>query len=104
MGIPPEMRREIERQQPEGRVSARFNTFPSALAEIEDAAYNRRMSRADYVGRAAAAFAVFDSHGEIVWNQLMDLEPPIEDLLLGGHRKRRERGHGHDLWQIARLR
>jgi hypothetical protein len=98
------IREQIAAQMPEPRVSGRFSTFPSAYNEIRDAAFNRRMIVADYVGRAAAAFAVFDSQGEVNWEELMEKEPPISDLVRGGFAKERLRGGGHGEWQIRRLR
>ena len=103
MAVKREIREEIWEQFPEPRVSGRFVTFPSAMKEIEDAAYNRRMIVREYVGRAAAAFAVYDSHGEVMWDELMDLEPPISDLVVGGYAKSRLRGRGHGNWKIERL-
>lgn len=104
MAVPERVRHEIAEQMAEPRISSRFNTFPSAFAEIEDAAFNRRMTTRDYVGRAALAFAVFDSHGEILWDEIMEKEPPISDLVLGGYQKERLRGRGHGDWRIVRLR
>lgn len=104
MGISLSIREAIAEQMPEKRVSARFSTFESAYREIQDAAFNRRMLTADYVGRAAAAFAVFDSAGEVMWDDLMEKEPPISDLVRGGYAKTRLRGTGHGEWAIRRLR
>jgi hypothetical protein len=89
---------------PEKRLSARFHTFPTALSEISDAAYNRRMTVRDYVGRAALAFAVFDSEGELMWDELTELEPPMTDIVRPGFDRDRLRGRGHGKWQIVRLR
>jgi len=102
--IDEEIRLQIEAQMPEKRVSARFSTFPSALAEIEDAAFNRRMITAEYVGRAALAFAVYDSQGEVMWDEIMQKEPPLSNIVLGGYQKERLRGRGHGDWKIVRLR
>lgn len=104
MVIPRVIREEIADQMPEPRVAGRFTTFPSAMKEIEDAAFNRRMITREYVGRAALAFAVFDSQGEILWDDITEKEPPISDLVLGGYRKERLRGREHGPWQIVRLR
>ena len=89
---------------PEERLRGRFYTFASALSEIKDAAYNRRMLYEDYVGRAALAFAVHDSQGEIMWDEIMQKEPKISNLTMGGYAKSRERGRAHGPWQIVRLR
>lgn len=104
MGIDTRIRQEIADQMPEKRVQARFTTYESALSEIEDAAFNRRMTTREYVGRAALAFAVFDSHGEVLWEEITEKEPPISDLVRGGYAKSRLRGRGHGEWQIVRLR
>lgn len=104
MGISQNLRQEIVEQMPEGRISSRFSTFPSALREIEDAAYNRRMITREYVGRAALAMAVFDSQGEIMWDEITELEPDISDLVKGGFAKARMRGRGHGEWHIKGLR
>jgi len=98
------IRQEIADQMPERRVSSQFSTFPSAFSEIKDAAFNRRLTPRDYVGRAAFAFAVFDSQGEVLWDEIMEKEPPIGDLLRQGFPKQRLRGRGHGEWQIVRLR
>jgi len=99
-----EIREAIAEQMPEKRLQSRFTTFPSAFSEIEDAAYNRRMTTREYVGRAALAFAVFDSQGEVLWQEITEKEPPISDLVMGGYAKSRLRGRGHGEWQIVRLR
>jgi hypothetical protein len=104
MVIPRVVREQIEEQMPDPRVSVRVSTFQSAYSEIEDAAFNRRMITREYIGRAALAFAVYDSHGEVLWDEIMEKEPPISDLVLGGYRKERLRGRGHGDWQIVRLR
>jgi hypothetical protein len=104
MGISPEIRQSVQDQMPEPRVSARYTTFRSAQEQIEDAAYNRRMITGEYVGRAALAFAVFDSGGEVDWAEITALEPPISDLVRGGYAKSRIRGREHGDWQIVRLR
>lgn len=91
-------------QMPEPRLSGRYTTFPSAFQQIEDAAYNRRMIVREYVGRAALAFAVFDSQGEVMWDEITQKEPTISNLTLGGYRKERLRGREHGDWQIVRLR
>jgi hypothetical protein len=104
MAISRVIREEIVDQMPEKRLSARFTTFQSAYDEIQDAAFNRRMLTAEYVGRAALAFAVFDSHGEVLWDEIMRREPPITDLVMGGYAKSRIRGREHGDWQIVRLR
>lgn len=103
MGIDARIRQEIADQMPEKRLQSRFTTFESAYREIEDAAYNRRMTVREYVGRAALAFAVFDSQGEVMWEEITEKEPPISDLRRPGFPKDRLRGRGHGEWQIVRL-
>lgn len=104
MAVPRVIREQIAGQMPEKRVSARFHTFPSALSEISDAAYNRRMTVRDYVGRAALAFAVYDSDGEVLWDDIAELEPSVTDIVRPGFDRERLRGYGHGPWQIVRLR
>lgn len=98
------IREEIADQMPESRISSRFWTFATALGEIEDAAYNRRMTTRDFVGRAALAVAVYDSMGEVSWEEVTEWEPPMSDLARHGFPKDRLRGRGHGNWQIVRLR
>jgi hypothetical protein len=98
------IREEIAAQMPEPRLSGKFSTFQSAYDEIQDAAFNRRMITREYVGRAALAFAVYDSQGEVLWEEIMQKEPPISDLVKGGFAKSRIRGREHGDWQIVRLR
>ena len=104
MAINERIRQEIAEQMPEKRLQSRFTTFESAYREIEDAAYNRRMLVREYVGRAALAFAVYDSQGEVLWDEITQKEPPIGDLLRPGFLKDRLRGQDHGEWQIVRLR
>lgn len=104
MAISERIRQEIAEQMPEKRLQSHFTTFKSAFDEIQDAAYNRRMTTREYVGRAALAFAVFDSHGEVLWEEITEKEPPISDLVRPGFPKDRLRGRGHGEWQIVRLR
>lgn len=104
MGVNQSVRDLIAEQLPEKRVSARFDTFPSALQEISDAAFNRRMLVRDYVGRAALAFAVYDSDGQVMWDEIMQKEPPMRDLVRLGFDRDRLRGQGHGEWKIVRLR
>jgi len=104
VGVSENIRAQIADQMPEKRLSSRFTTFESAFKEIEDAAYNRRMITREYVGRAALAFAVFDSQGEVLWEEITEREPAISDITLGGYQKKRLRGREHGEWQIVRLR
>jgi len=104
MVVDKNIRLEIQDQMVEPRIRTQFTTFPSALAEISDAAYNRRMTTREYVGRAALAFAVYDSQGEVSWEDITAGEPGMTNIVLGGHRKFRLRGREHGDWQIVRLR
>ena len=104
MVVAREIREQIAEQMPERRLQSRFTTFESAFREIEDAAFNRRMTTRDFVGRAALAFAVFDSEGALLWDEITQNEPPMTDLVRPGFAKDRLRGHGHGNWQIVRLR
>ena len=104
MGVRQDIREAIAEQMPEKRLQSRFTTFPSAYEEIDVAAYNRRMTTREFVGRAALAFAVFDSKGDVLWEEITEKEPPISDLVRVGFPKDRLRGRGHGEWQIVRLR
>lgn len=104
MAVSNDIRAQVQAQMPEQRVRAQFTTFPSAWREIQDAAYNRRMIVREYVGRAALAFAVYDSQGEVRWEDITEDEPTISNIVLGGYQKSRLRGRGHGQWQIVRLR
>lgn len=88
---------------PEDRIGRKFETFPSAIELIETAAFNRRMRVEDYVGRAALAFAVHDSDGELTWEQAADKEPPMADLRRKGMARRRLRGRNFGPWTIEGL-
>jgi hypothetical protein len=100
--IPSDIREGIEADFPEKRVSTPAHTFPSALTLINTAAYNRRMKTAEYIGRAALAFAIHDSQGEDDWETATELEPTMFNLLT--RERVRYRGRGFGKWQIVRLR
>lgn len=87
----------------EPRIEVRAWTFPRALTLIEDAAWNRRMRPEDFIGRSALAFAVADSHGEITWEAVTRLEPPMRDLRRKNLREKRHFGHDFGDWKIAGL-
>jgi hypothetical protein len=101
---PVDWRANIEADLPE--VEARFHaqSFPSAIELIKIAAFNRRMTVEDYVGRAALAFAVYDSQGEITWESATDKEPPLRDLRRHNLPRLRLRGRGFGNWRIEGLR
>lgn len=88
----------------EPRVEFPAWTFPRALSLIEDAAWNRRMKPSDYAGRAALAFAVYDSEGEVTWDAITRLEPEMHDLRRRNLRLKRHFGRGFGSWEIASLR
>lgn len=85
---------------PEGVSSIRANTYPTALEMIRAAAYNRRMTVEDFVGRAALAVAVNDFSGQTTWEMATDKEPPLADLRRRSLPKRRLRGRGFGPWKI----
>lgn len=87
-------------QLPEGSTSIKGQTFPTALEIIKAAAYNRRMTTEDFVGRAALAVAVHDFGGELTWEMATEKEPPLADLRRRGLAKRRLRGRGFGPWKI----
>lgn len=85
---------------PEGPINLRAHTFPTGLEIIRAAAYNRRMTVEDFVGRAALAVAVHDFGGELTWQTASEKEPPLHDLRRHGLPKRRLRGRGFGPWNI----
>lgn len=87
---------------PEGPINVRGHTYPSALELIKVAAYNRRMTVEDFVGRAALAVAVHD-HGDITWEQATEKEPPLADIRRRSLPKRRLRGMNFGPWKIGSM-
>lgn len=85
---------------PEGKVNLRGHTYPTALEVIKAAAYNRRMTVEDFVGRAALAVAVHDFAGDLTWEMATDKEPPLADLRRRSLPKRRLRGRNFGPWKI----
>lgn len=90
----------IQTDMPEERVTWKMHTFPSALEMIKIAAFNRRMTVEDFIGRAALAVAVFDSEGETDWREATDKEYVMADLRRKGLPKRRLRGRNFGPWVI----
>lgn len=86
---------------PEKVVKVEAHTHITALQAIKVAAYNRRMGLGDFIGRAAAAVAVYDSDGSITWDSLMEKEPPLRDLRRRRLPRRRLRGTGFGGWRIT---
>ena len=85
---------------PEGPINVRAHTYPTALEIIRAAAYNRRMTVEDFVGRAALSVAVHDFAGDMTWEEATDKEPPLADLRRHSLPKRRLRGRGFGPWKI----
>lgn len=94
-------RENILRDLPEGPIPLRGATFPTALEVIRVAAYNRRMSLEDFVGRAALAVALYDGDGSDTWDEVMEKEPPLRDLRRHKLPRRRMRGRGFGPWRIT---
>lgn len=88
----------------EPRVEVRAWTFPRALSLIEDAAWNRRMKPQDFIGRAALAFAVYDSDGQVTMDSIGRLEPEMHDLRRRNLRLKRHFGRDFGDWEIVGLR
>lgn len=84
---------------PETPVPLKGSTFPTALEIIRIAAYNRRMTTEDFVGRAALAVAVHDAD-DMTWVEATKNEPPLGDLRRRSLPKRRLRGRGFGSWSI----
>lgn len=93
-------RANILRDLPDGPVQIRGESYDSAWELIKIAAYNRRMHVRDFIARAALAVAVYDSDGEISWEDATDKEPPLADLRLNQIPRRRLRGKGFGPWKI----
>lgn len=85
---------------PEGPITVRAHTYPTGLEMIRAAAYNRRMTVEDFVGRAALAVAVHDFAGDVTWEMATEKEPPLADLRRHKLPKRRLRGRGFGPWKI----
>lgn len=100
---PGDWRDKILTDLPEDRVSVRASTFPTGLDLIKTAAYNRRMTVEDFIGRAALAVAVFDAEGDPTWQDATEKEPPLADLRRHGLPKRRLRGRNFGPWVIERM-
>lgn len=96
-------RERILNDLPEPSIDKSYMTYPSAYELIKIAAHNRRIPLGDYVGRAALAFAIYDSAGEHTWEQISEKEPPLADRRRRGLPKRRLRGRGFGRWKIGRL-
>ena len=87
----------------EPRIRVNAHTFPTAYEQIKVAAYNRRMPVEEFIGRAALAFAVHDSEGELGWGLITRREPPIRDLRRKGLEPKRYRGKNFGKWKIGEL-
>lgn len=98
---PTDWRSNILRDLPDAPVVVKAATFPTALAVIEAAAYNRRMTVEDFIGRAALAVAVYDSDGSDTWDDIAEKEPPLRDIRLRKLPRRRLRGRGFGAWRIT---
>lgn len=97
----PDWRANILRDMPEDPVTIKAATFPTALELITTAAYNRRMTVEDFIGRAALAVAVFDAEGDPTWEDAFEKEPPLRDLRRRGLPRRRLRGKNFGPWRIG---
>lgn len=96
-------RADILRDLPQSRIQVKAHTFPNAYDLIKIAAFNRRMSVEEYIGRAALAFAVYDAGEETTWKQMTRLEPPMRDLRRHNLPRKRLFGRGFGKWEIERL-
>jgi hypothetical protein len=99
----PRWKEDILLDLPEPRTYLYAYTFPSALEQIRIAAFNRRMKEQDYIGRAAAAFAVYDSGGDLTWEALMRPEPVMYDGRRRNLPKKRHFGRDFGPWHIEEL-
>lgn len=88
---------------PEGPVPLRGQTYPTAMELIRVAAWNRRISVEDFVGRAALSVALYDSNGEITWEDATEKEPPLRDERRRKLPRRRMRGRGFGPWKIGSM-
>lgn len=89
---------------PQARIEVRAITFPNAYDLMKIAAYNRRMYVQEFIGRAAAAVAVYDADQDPTWLGLMRLEPPIRDLRRHNLPLKRQFGRGFGPWEIGEMR
>ena len=86
---------------PEAPINIRGHSHPTAYDIIKVAAYNRRMTVADFIGRAALAVAVYDGDGSDTWDSATEMEPPLHDLRRRKLPRRRLRGTGFGAWRIT---
>jgi hypothetical protein len=100
---PPKWKADILRDLPQARIQVKAHTFPNAYDLIKVAAYNRRMSVEEFIGRAALAVAVADTKGEVTWKQMTRLEPPMKDLRRHNLPRRRLFGRGFGPWEIEKM-
>lgn len=100
---PTDWRANILADLPDAQVHFRGNSFDSAWELIQTAAFNRRMSVEDFVGRAALAVAVHDSGGEVTWEDATDKEPPLRDIRRRKLPHLRLRGRGFGPWKIGKM-
>lgn len=86
---------------PQRRIAVKAHTYDDAYVLIQVAAYNRRMSVQDFIGRAALAVAVADSKGEHSWREMTRLEPPMRDLRRNNLPYKRKFGEDFGPWKIT---
>ena len=98
---PPDWRANILRDLPDAPITVKASSYPTAMAVIEAAAFNRRMTVEDFIGRAALAVAVYDSDGSDTWDDIAEKEPPLRDIRLRKLPRRRLRGRGFGAWRIT---
>lgn len=96
----PDWREKIIADLPEEPVRLEGRSYPSAVELIRIAAYNRRISVLDFVGRAALAVAIHDQQGDITWEDATEKEPPLPDLRRWRLPRRRLRGKSFGPWKI----
>lgn len=92
-------RADIIRSLADEKRMIRMVTFDSALELIDQAAYNRRMSRYEFCGRASLAVAAFDA--DEPWYAVTKKEPPLHDLRRREMPARRKYGRDFGPWQIT---
>lgn len=96
-------RADILADLPDHRVKVHATTFESAYELISIAAHNRRMTVDEFIGRAALAFAVYDSEGDTSWLAATRREPGMNDKRRHGLPRKRMFGHGFGRWEIEGL-
>lgn len=92
-------RADVIRSLADEKRMVRAMTFQTGLEMIQIAAYNRRMSQREFIGRAALAVACYDL--DEPWYAATKKEPPLMDLRRWQMHPVRKYGRDFGEWQIT---